>query len=55
VYGTFFFAESTVIGATYLDTMQEWLKQQVDDDSDDLIYQEEGSSQHYHHLVRGYL
>jgi hypothetical protein len=51
VYRSFFFAESTVTGTSYLDMTQEWLMTQLDDDRDDFIYQQDGAPAHYHHLV----
>jgi hypothetical protein len=51
VYRSFFFAESTVTGTSYLDMTLEWLMTQLDDDRDDFIYQQHGAPAHYHHLI----
>ena len=39
VYGPFFFAEPTVTGINYLDTLQLWLMSQLQEDSEDFIFE----------------
>ena len=51
VYGTFFFAEETITGMTYLDTVQVWLMPQLQN-IPTFIFQQDGSPAHFHHEVR---
>ena len=41
---TFFFAENTVTGITYLEILEQWLFPQVREDSQEFIFQQDGIS-----------
>jgi hypothetical protein len=41
VFGSFFFAETTVTGCTYLDMLSEWLLPQLEEEVPDLILQQD--------------
>jgi hypothetical protein len=43
VYGSFFFAEETVTGLTYLDRLGIWLLLQMNENSEDFIFQQDGA------------
>jgi hypothetical protein len=53
----FFFAESTITGAVYLDMLQNWLwPQPTEDIPQDLIhFQQDGAPPHYHWEVQYFL
>ena len=59
VYGPFFFAEETVTGMTYLDTLQLWLMPQLQkarlQDIPTFVFQQHGIPDHFHFEVRRYL
>lgn len=55
VYGPFFFAEKTVTGITYLDTLEQWLFPQLLEDSGNFIFMQDGAPAHFHELVRTFL
>ena len=52
VYGTFFFAETTIAGINYLDVLQLWLMPQLQEDSKDFIFEQDGAPPHLHFDVR---
>jgi len=54
VYDPFFFAEETVPGMTYLDMLQLWLMEQLQNIST-FIFQQGGTPAHFHCEVRQYL
>jgi hypothetical protein len=70
VYGPFFFAEPTVTGINYLDTLQVWqptvtginyldmlqvwIMPQLQEDSEDFIFQQDGAPPHFHFDVRAH-
>ena len=51
----FFFAEPTVTGINYLDTLQLWLMPQLQEDIVDFIFQQDGAPPLYHLDVRAHL
>jgi hypothetical protein len=54
VYSPFFFAEETITGTTYLDTLQLWLMPQLQN-IQTFILQQDRSPAHFHCEVRQYL
>jgi hypothetical protein len=54
VYGSFFFAEETVTGMTYLDMLQLWLMPQLQN-IPTFIFQQDGSPARFHCEVRQYI
>ena len=54
VYWIFFFAERTVRGVAYLDMLQQWLMQQLQEDKADFILQDVAPA-HFLENVRDYL
>jgi hypothetical protein len=54
-YGPFFFAEKTIGGFCYLDMLQSWLFQQLEQDEADIILQQDGAPPHFRRKVRSHL
>ena len=57
VYGPFFFMETTITGIVYLDTLQEFLIPQLDENDQEgrIHFQQDGAPPHYLGEVREYL
>lgn len=56
VYGPFFFGEATVTGTSYLDTLEQWLFPQMEENEpENFILQQDGAPPHWHHHVRDWL
>ena len=56
VYGSFFFAEPTVTGISYLDMLENYLMPQLQQDMDrDVIFQQDEAPLHFHCKVTSYL
>jgi hypothetical protein len=51
-YRAFYFAESTVTKATYLDTIQQFVVPQVEDLQPTVIFQQDGAPPHWGRIVR---
>lgn len=55
VFGPFFFEDSTVTGASYLEMLAHWLIPQLEEQAGNFIFQQDGAPPHWHLSVRRYL